>query len=396
MDLYKRIEVMSQDIRLKLIAARRHFHKYPEVGLETRKTADFIGEYLTKLGIEYEKLVDSSAVSALIKGRNPGKTIALRADMDALRVHEENDVPYKSLNPGLMHACGHDFHMASLLGAAEILNDLKNEFSGNVRLIFQPAEETISGALAMLEEGIFENPSVDAAVGLHIWPQIPSGKIGVVKGACFSAVNNFIITIKGKGGHGALPHLAKNPLTAGANIINGLNSIVAGQIDAFSPAILTVCSFNGGSSLNIIPNEAVIKGTIRAFQLEEREDMERRVTDVCGGMAKAWGISVTCEFVHDAPPVINDGSLTPMFTNTAETILGKANVLTLISPSMVSEDFSYFSQLVPSVYFFLGGRNEDMGYVNSLHSPRFNADEESIPVGACLFAAFAIDYLTKK
>lgn len=396
MDIYEKIESLSQDIFNKLVLARRHIHKNPELGMETFKTADFIENYLSDCNITARRMVNSSAVTALIKGHGEGRTIALRADIDALRIKEENDIEYKSQNSGLMHACGHDFHTVCLLGAAEILNSIREDFKGSVKLIFQPAEETISGALEMLKEGIFEDPAVDACAGLHIWPQIPQGQIGIVKGACFSTINNFIITVKGKGGHGAIPYLTKDPITAGVNIVNSLNSIISRQINSFMPAVLSVCSFNSGNSVNIIPDEAVIKGTIRTFNKELRIMIENRVTDICKGISKAMGVDVLTEFVFDAPPVINDDVLTEMFISSARKMLGNDNVLTDIDPSMVSEDFSYFSELVPSVYYFLGGRNEEKGYVNSLHSPHFNADEECIKVGSKIFAGFAVDYLNNK
>jgi len=415
----KKIKNLASDIYDKLVAVRRQLHKYPELGFDTYKTADFIANYLVNMGIEAYKVMSGAGVVGLIHGTHSldefsnscdagiteknlistsdkfgkVKTIALRADIDALPVNEENTFDYKSRVPGVMHACGHDFHIACLLGAAEILNNLRHYFKGNVKLLFQPGEESVSGAPKMINEGVLENPDVDACIAAHVWPDIPCGKIGIVHGPSFATLNHFIISVHGKGGHGALPHQTIDPIIIGCNIVNSLQTIVSRKVNAFDPAVISVCSFNAGTSVNIIPDTAVLKGTIRTFDISLRKQLEKLICEISQGIAKSMGAEAFVEFIYEAPPVINDSKITDLFIDSASKLISKDDIITNIRPAMVSEDFAFFAERVPSTYFYLGCRNEEKDAVYPLHNSKFKADEECIKIGASLFAKFVIDFL---
>ncbi|NSW91843.1 MAG: amidohydrolase [Firmicutes bacterium] len=403
----EKIKNTSEEIFEKLVAVRRRIHKYPELGLDTYKTSEYITDYLQQLGIEVTQIASKAGVVGLIRGEkrvenlgksigksnNTEKTIALRADIDALPINEENKCDYKSDIPGVMHACGHDFHVSCLIGAAEILSRFKDKFTGNVKLLFQPGEENIGGASVMIKEGVLNNPDVDVCAALHAWPDIPAGKIAVKTGPVFSAIRNFKVTIIGKGGHGAVPQGTTDPIIIGCNIVNALQTIVSRRVDPFDPAVVSVCSFNAGTSVNVIPDTAVIGGTIRAFDANLKAYIEKTLCDISEGIAKAMGAEVQINFIDHSPPVINDAELTKLFISSASKIVGKDNVIIADRPSMVSEDFALFSEKVPSVYFWIGCRNEEKGIINPLHSPIFQGDEECIKIGAAVFAQFALDYL---
>ena len=420
-ELHNKIKSIGDQIYSKLTAARKELHKYPELGLETYKTADFISNYLKNLGIETYKVLSGAGVVGLIHGTysvdassygnscdlgtlennatnstdksKKVKIIGLRADIDALPVKEENTFEYKSCVPGVMHACGHDFHMAVLLGAAEILNSLKHYFKGTVKLLFQPGEEAGSGAPSMINEGVLENPDVDACLAAHVWPDIPVGKIGIVNGPSFAALSHFVITIRGKSGHGALPHQTIDPIVIGCNIVNTLQTIISRKVNAFDPAVVSVCSFNAGTYLNIIPDTAVLKGTIRTFDISLRKQIEKQIQEISEGIANSMGARAQVEFIYKAPPVINDNNVTDLFIDSAAQIIGRDNIITNINPAMVSEDFAFFAEKVPSTYYYLGCRNEEKDAIYPLHNSKFKADEECIKIGASLFAKFAIDFL---
>ncbi|HOJ09255.1 MAG TPA: M20 family metallopeptidase [Clostridiales bacterium] len=393
MAIHDEVKKIADDIYAKLIDIRRGIHKFPELGLKTYRTAELITGHLTGLGVEVTKAADGSGVVGLIRGKAGSKTVALRADIDALPVNEENSFEYRSCISGAMHACGHDFHTACLLGASEILYRLKDKINGNIKLLFQPGEEGLDGALAMIEEDVLENPHVNACIAAHVWPYVPVGKIAVIYGPSFSAINNFIITITGKGGHGAMPHDTVDPIIAGCNIINALQTIKSRRIDSFEPATVSICSFNAGTSVNIIPDTAVIGGTLRTFNLDLRKKIETMICEISKGIAEPMGAKVSVQFMNEAPPVMNDREITELFINSASKIAGKENIITDIRPAMVSEDFAFFSEKVPSTYFWLGCRNEEKGMIHPLHSSNFQGDEECIKIGAAAFAQFAIDYL---
>ncbi|HHY23444.1 MAG TPA: amidohydrolase [Clostridiaceae bacterium] len=397
------IKKISEEIHEKLIKVRRRFHKHPELGMDTYKTAEYIMNYLKQLNIEVTHIANRSGVIGLIRGKKQidpdnneiEKTIALRADIDALSVFEENQCNYKSEIPGVMHACGHDFHTTCLLGAAETLNRLKDSFSGNIKLLFQPGEESLGGAATMLEEGALNNPDVSVCAALHAWPDIPVGKVAVKYGAAFSAIENFKITVTGKGGHGAVPHKTVDPIVIGCNIVNALQTIVSREVDSFEPAIVSICSFNAGTSVNIIPDISVIGGTIRTFDTNLKKFIEKTIFNISEGIAKAMGAGIQIEFTNDSPPVINDEKITKLFISSASRMIGEDNVIISDRPSMVSEDFALIAEKVPSVYFWLGCRNEEKGIINPLHSSKFQGDEDCIKVGTAVFAQFALDYLNQ-
>lgn len=407
------IKYKSREILGKIIEVRRKIHSRPELSFEEFETSGVISDYLKRLGIEVRTEIAKTGVVGIIKGKMSGATVAIRADMDALSISEENECTYKSEIMKRMHACGHDAHVACVLGAAEIIYSLKNELSGNVKLIFQPAEETLGGAALMIKEGVLEKPDVKACIGAHVWPEIPAGKVMVNYGSVFAAMDRFEFVIKGRGGHGALPHMTVDPILAGCQVVNAIQSIISRRINPLHSAVISVCSFNSGSSSNIIPEEAIIKGGIRSLDTETREKIPEMMQQMLKGIAQAMDVEYELKIEKLAPVLLNNRDVTEFFVKSAKQVIGDSNLIICSEPSMVSEDFSFYSQKVPSTYFRLGcgkvdrnlhdllchERSERNGYncenklTHPLHSPSFNIDEGCILTGMELFAQFAVDYL---
>ena len=345
------------------------------------------------MGIEVITGIAKTGVIGLIRGKQPGITVAIRADMDALPVLEENKCTYKSEVPGKMHACGHDAHIACVLGAAEIINSMRDKLSGNVKLIFQPAEEMLGGAALMIKEGVLETPDVDVCIGAHVWPDVPSGKILVNYGSVFAAMDRFEIVIKGKGGHGAMPHMAIDPIVTGCQVVSAIQTIISRRVSPLDAAVISVCSFHSGSSNNVIPDRAIIKGSIRTLDMETREKIPEMMHQIIDGVTKSMGAEYELNMEKLVPVVLNDRNVTDVFVKAAAQIMGDSNIIVCNEPSMVSEDFSYFTQRVPSTYFRLGCGNSGKGSVHTLHSSEFDIDEGCILTGMEVFTQFAVDYL---
>ena len=373
---------------------RRTIHKNPELAFNETATSDFITTKLKEFGIEYKKL-SGTGVVGLIKGDKEGKTLAIRADIDALAITEKNDVDYKSQNEGVMHACGHDGHTAILLGTAKILSEMKEDIKGNVKLIFQPAEEGPGGAKPMIEQGVLENPKVDYIIGLHINPDIKSGKVGIKKGKMLAAPDYFKIKVKGKGTHGARPEEGVDPITIGSQIVMGLQQIKSREVDALNPLVISCGSFHSGNAFNAIPEEAVIKGTVRTFDNELRTKIKKRIHEIIENITKAYRADYDYEYNFVYPPAYNDPELTTVMGEVIKEKLGENNLYEIPKPSMGGDDFAYFSQRVPGTYMRLGTKNEDKGIVNSLHSPNFNLDEKILKQGVKLFVHGANRILNK-
>ncbi len=376
----------------ELIEVRRKLHRIPETAFEEVQTSKFIQNKLTEYGIPFE-VVAKTGVVGLIKGGKQGKTVLLRADIDGLPITEEAAVDYKSEIDGHMHACGHDIHTTCLLGAAKLLNDIKSELCGNVKLVFQPAEEGVGGALPMINDGVMENPHVDAAFALHVEPMEEVGNIQIRDGAIMASPDDFELTVHGVGGHGAYPHTCVDPIVTASMIVNAYQTIVSRHFDPMTPAVVSVCSFNAGSCTNVIPDSAHLTGTARSLDKQTREKLMYLLEKIAVDTAASMGAKCEFEFKPLYPPTINSKAMNKIVTGAAEKLDIVKNVVELESASMAGEDFAYFIERVPGAYFKLGVGNKAKGINYPIHSPKFTADESALPIGAALMAQIAADYL---
>lgn len=365
-----------------VIADRRHFHENPELGFQEFETAKSVLERLQALGVEDIRTgIAVTGITGLIHGgQGPGKVVLLRADMDALPLTEENDVPYKSQIPGKMHACGHDAHTAMLLGIARVLIDRKSEFAGTVKLLFQPAEEGGGGARVMIEEGVLSDPDVDAVFGMHMDQGHALGTISMRPGPALAAADRFYVTIKGKGGHGAHPDLTHDPIAIGAHIVTALQTIVAREIDPIQPAVCTVGALIAGEAANVIPDTAIMRGTLRSFDPDVRAHLGEAVERLVTGIATAMRAEVDFDYQPGYPPTVNDPEMTELVMHVAAEVVGEENVL-VADKMMGAEDFSYFLEKKPGCFYFVGSANDERGLNWGHHHPRFDIDEESMANG---------------
>lgn len=379
----------------EITAWRRSLHEIPELGLETPKTAAFIVQELKKMGAEdIREKVGGWGVTALVKGALPGKTLAVRADCDALPIKEETGLPFASKN-GLMHACGHDAHTAMALGAAKLLLARKNDLAGTVKFIFQPAEENVLGAKAMIDDGALENPAVDALIGLHtgcLWKDIGFGEIGVRYGSLMAAVDRFIITFKGKGGHGATPHLAVDPVTMTSTAVLELQTILSRELSPLDPAVLTIGRIEGGRAFNIIAESCTIEGTVRTLSPTTRAFVEERIRAIASRVAEGMRGEAEVKYEAGPPALINDAEFTKKFQAFAAGVAGADKVKEISEPTMGGEDVAFFLEKVPGTFFVHGSCNPDKGQVYPHHNPKFDIDEDALPLGSALFAGFALTW----
>ena len=375
----------------KITELRRKFHANPELPWLEVETSLFVEEYLRKLGLEnIRRGFDGtqSGVVADLKGGKPGRCVALRADIDALPLEEENDIPYKSTHSGVMHACGHDAHTAILLGVAEILSSMKHELYGTVRFIFQPAEEAgmHSGAPNMIEEGALDG--VDAIGGLHVWALLESGKLGYRAGPVMASADIWDLKIQGKGGHGAMPHNAVDPTVTAATVISTLQTVVSREIDPQETVVLSVGKLEAGTAVNIIPDTARVAGNVRTTNREIRGRMEGIMRRVADGICAAMRCTAELTYTPIYPVTVNDPVMTQLMRSVAVDVFGEESVVEL-PVAMGSEDFSYYGEKIPAAYVFLGIADEEKGTGNQHHNPKFNVDDEPLPKGAALLAGFA-------
>lgn len=394
--LKDKIKELAKAYKDEVISNRRHLHANPELSYVEFETAAFVKEKLENLGITTIEQKANTGWSALIEGKNPGKkVIALRADMDALPIIEANDVPYKSKNPGVMHACGHDAHTASLLGAAKILQEVKDQFEGTIKLIFQPGEEVApGGASFMIKDGVLENPRPAGIIGQHVMPFIPAGKVGFRQGLYMASADELYITVKGKGGHGAMPETLIDPVLIASHLIVALQQVVS---RAASPKIPSVLSFGRVEALgatNVIPNEVKIQGTFRTLNEDWRAKAHQKMLQIAHGIVEGMGGEVDFEIRKGYPFLQNDPELTARATEAARAYLGPENVLDL-DIWMAAEDFAYYSQVVDGCFYRLGTRNEARGIVSGVHTPTFDIDEDALEIGAGLMAWLAVAELQK-
>jgi len=383
------------NIKDQVVLLRRTIHENPELSYHEKETAALIASTLRSLGISVHEYVGGTGVLGILEGGHPGNVVALRADMDALPVVEENDVPFKSSKNGVMHACGHDSHVAMLLGAAMLLSRHKDQLHGTVKFLFQPAEEDggRGGALPMIEAGVMENPKVDYVFGLHVFSNMPAGMFATRPGPIMAAPDHFKITIRGKGGHGSEPHATIDPVFISAQLISGLQGISSRMINQTKPFVLTVASVHAGSKNNIIPDNAVLEGTIRTLDEETRERAKSLVSSITSSLCSAFGAGSEVEFIQNAYPVtIND----PIVTKEAIEILKKINSTIECEPILAGEDFSRFLQKAPGTFYFLGTRNEEKRYIYANHSSRFNIDEDIMAYGSASLARLSLHFGAKK
>ncbi|OCX50347.1 N-acyl-L-amino acid amidohydrolase [Mucilaginibacter sp. PPCGB 2223] len=389
----EKIQQLSKTIYNDVVANRRHIHANPELSFNEYNTSAFVAKQLDTLGILYEKMADTGLV-ALLKGNKPSNNVvALRADMDALPITEANDVVYKSTNVGVMHACGHDVHTSSLLGTAKILTELKDEFAGTVKFIFQPAEERLpGGASLMIKEGVLENPKPQAVMGQHVMPLIDAGKVGFRAGKYMASTDELYVTVKGKGGHGAQPQQNIDPVIITAHILVALQTIISRSNDPKSPSVLSFGKVIANGATNVIPNEVKLEGTFRTMDEQWRKDAHQKMKKMAEGIAESMGGSCEFNIMHGYPYLINEEKLTASARGFAEDYLGKENVLDL-DIWMAAEDFAYYSQVSDACFYRLGTRNEERGITSSVHTPTFDIDEKALEVSTGLMAYLAIKQL---
>ena len=383
----EKIKLLSKQLLQEIVSVRRDIHSNPELSFEEHKTAATITSVLDKYGIEYEEGIAKTGVVALIRGNNPEeKTVALRADMDALPIKELNEIGYKSKNDGIMHACGHDVHTASLLGTAIILQKLRNEFKGTVKLIFQPSEEKYpGGAKVMIEEGVLENPEPEIIFGQHVYPDIEAGKVGLKSGNYMASTDEIFLTVKGKGGHGALPHKNIDPVLIASHIIIALQQIVSRNARPDLPTVISFGRVIADGQTNVIPDEVKIEGIMRTFNEEWRAEIKERITKMAIGIAESMGGECDVFIDQGYPVLVNDEKVTGKTREYAIEYLGKENVLEL-ELRTTAEDFAYFTQRIPGCFYRLGVRNDEKGITSNLHTATFDVDESSLETGMGLMA----------
>lgn len=389
----KEIKAAAQALRTYTVDLRRRFHMHPEPAMCEFQTAAAIREELDAIGIPYE-IVAQTGVVATIQGAFPGSVVALRGDIDGLELEDQKDVPYRSQAPGLAHACGHDGHTAMLLTAARILNAIKQELHGTVKLIFQPGEESIIGARTMMEESAFMD-DVDGIFGIHLMVTAPTGTLLYREGPFASSADGFRIEIKGLGGHGSTPHLAVDAgLVAGAILVNA-QSLVSREISPMEPGVISFGVVKAGSRYNIIPDDALLEGTIRSYDPAVRETLCSGLIRMAEGIAASYNASAKLVFISSVAPLINDPAHTQLYRQAAEKVVGKDHVIQT-DPMTGSDDFAEFLAKTPGVYANVGCRNEAKGIVHFHHHPQFDIDEDALPIGSALYAQYAVDFLNSK
>ncbi len=389
---YLKIKEESKSISDWIVKIRRELHEHPELMYEEFRTSELIRRELDKLDIQYIHPIAETGVLASI-GNGNGPCVALRADMDALPIHEETDVPFKSKIDGKMHACGHDCHVSMLLGAAKLLKDKESEINGTIKLLFQPAEEGGAGGKLMREEGALENPDVERIFGLHVWPQMPSGQIGSREGTFLAATSSLSLTVKGVGGHAAVPQLAKDPVLTSARIITNLQSIISRELDPLESGVVSITVINGGNASNVIPSEVKVKGTLRSLTMDGLKELQKRVKEISEGIAQTHGCEAIVEYVgNDYPPTVNDSEMWKFAKNVGIELLGDDNVSDL-DAVMGGEDFAYYTEKVKGCFVVLGMNNPDIDATYSVHHPMFKADEDALHIGTALHTIFALKSL---
>lgn len=385
------IRELAKKYKDYVIDMRREFHMNPETSWNEHRTSKRVKEELEKMGVPYVSMAGTGVV-AVIEGKEKGKTVALRADMDALQVTEANEVEYKSKNEGVMHACGHDGHTAMLLGAAKVLNEVKDNLKGTVKLFFQPAEELAEGAVRMIEEGCMEG--VDSIFGIHLWSDLECGKVSVESGPRMASADMFKITIKGKGGHGSLPHQGIDAVVAGSAVVMDLQSIVSREISPLQSAVVSVGKFNSGTRFNVISSSATLEGTTRCFSPEIREEFPKIIERIAKNTASSYRAEAELEYTFGTPPVINNEEASKLATNVIQKLYG-SQMVAMMEKVTGGEDFARYLEKAPGAIAFVGARNEAKECNYPHHSQRFNIDEDALEIGCALYSQYAVDFLNE-
>lgn len=382
----------AEALRKQLVSWRRDFHRHPELALQEHRSAGIVAEELQELGYVVETGIAKTGVVALLEGDAPGPVVMVRFDMDALPIPEANETDYVSQNPGVMHGCGHDGHMAIGLGLATLMARHRENLSGTLKLVFQPGEEGGDGAKMMVDEGVLESPRPDVALIGHLWNEKTVGTVNVTSGAVMAAAEKWACTVQGKGGHGALPHQTIDPIVAASHVVTALQTVVSRNVSPLETAVVTVGSFQGGDAFNVIPDRVDLTGTIRTYDPDVREDVLRRVTEVTEHAAAACGATVDLEINHLTPAVVNDPQVVEVVREAAEAVVGSQNVGSG-ERTMGSEDAAYFTQQVPGCYFFVGSANPERGLDAPHHNPHFDFDEDALPIAVAVMAKAVVHYL---
>ena len=388
-DLKARIDATAARVSPGLVELRKKLHQHPELAFEEHETAKVVKGFLEKLGLSVKAGVGKTGVVAVLQGGRPGRTIGVRADMDALPIHEQTGLPFASRLPGRMHACGHDVHTVIALGVAAALAEMKDRLQGRIKFIFQPAEETLSGARAMIADGVLQEPDLDLILGYHNWPAVQAGRVGYNTGAVTSAADAFDITLKGRDGHGAHPHLAVDALAAGAHFVSQLQTVVSREVKPVSPAVVTVGEFHAGRTRNVIAGTAELKGIVRTLEPGLSERIEAAVRRMLEGIKTGMRVDYTLAWNRMAPALRNDPDVLEKVLSSAREALGAENVLELPEPSMGSEDFAWFAQRVPAAHLRIGAKID--GLDTAIHRSDYDCNELAIPVGIRVLARAALD-----
>ena len=383
--LYPTIRPAIQSLHEQLVEWRRHLHRFPELGFREHLTAAFVQKKLTAWGIDHQSGIAGTGIVATLLGHKPGPVFAIRADMDALPIQEENEVPYRSTHDGIMHACGHDGHTAIALGTAYFLSQHPDIFCGTIKIIFQPAEEGPGGAEPMIAAGVLKNPDVESIIGLHLWNNLPLGTVGVRSGPLMAAVELFDCTIQGRGGHGAIPQQTVDAVVVGAQVVTALQSIVARNVNPLEAAVVTVGKFQSGTAHNVIADTADLSGTVRYFNPALGDLLPKRIEAIIAGICQSYGATYQLNYYKLYPPVINDDAIANLIRSVAESVVETPAGVTPECQTMGGEDMSYFLQAVPGCYFFLGSANPERDLAYPHHHPRFDFDERALSMGVELF-----------
>jgi len=383
------IKKLVQQHKDLIIDTRRELHRIPEPAYTEEKTSAYVAEYLRKEDIKVQTGIARTGVVALMKLAGPGKTLMIRSDMDALPVSEETGLAFASTHKGAMHACGHDAHMAMVLGAVTILNKVKDKLRGNVKFLFQPAEEGPGGAEHMIQAGVMENPRVDHSIGCHVWPATPEGSIGVKAGRLMAAMDRFDIKIIGKGGHGAMPHLCVDALEVGTQVVNALQRIASRQMNPLNPTVVTIGSFHAGTTFNVIPGVAELRGTTRTFDRDIRNSWPERIEKIVHGVCQSMGADYELKYTHRYPPLCNDESMAEIVRRCAEDVVGEERVIEP-EPTMGGEDMAFYLEKSKGCFFFLGVGRQGCA---PLHNPKFDLNEDVLLLGVETYCRVAFELL---
>jgi len=382
----------AEAMREKLVALRRDFHQHPEIAFEEVRTSGIVADELRKLGMEVQTGVGKTGVVAILEGDKDGPTVLVRADMDALPIHEENQTEYVSKNAGKMHACGHDGHTAIALGVAQLFANHRESMKGRIKFVFQPAEEIGSGATAMINDGVLENPRPDVSLGLHLWNTMPLGILGVADGPVMAGSSSLGIVITGKGGHAAIPHNCIDPVPVAAQIILALQTIVSRNISPQESAVVSITKMIASDADNIIPEQVTLRGTMRFFRVETRDLIEKRIREIATGIATAMNCTVAFEFHHATIPVVNNPNVSAKARETFKKLV-PANKMVMQEPTTGGEDMSLLMNDIPGMFFFVGSANDARGLNYGHHHPKFDFDEDVLPLSVALLASAVADYV---